>query len=183
MNMTGIIFEGADASGKSTLARKVAEKSKRQLFLAGGAPKDSAEMWRMIDQQGSALEAGMLVDRVSSISQQIYRDNLWMHGDLIRVVHKLLEAGNIIVYCRPPDHVMLDPKYHVWKDYDTEDWKQNVLTNQATYMQRYDTLMAQMPCVIYDWTSEESTDIQSLLYEIDTPGVIDALRDLSRRKK
>lgn len=180
--MTGIIFEGADASGKSTLARKVAEKSGRRLFLAGGAPKDFAEMWRMIDQQTTALESGQLIDRVSSVSQQVYREGLWQNAALDSVIKNYVQDGHLLVYCRPPNHVMLDPMKHVWKDYDTEDWKATVLAKQPTYIQRYDMLMAPLPCIVYDWTSEDATHIEALLCEIDTPGVLDGLRDIARRR-
>lgn len=179
---TGIIFEGADASGKSTLARRVSEKSGRRLFLAGGAPKDNAEMWRMIDQQTSALEAGDLIDRVSSISQQVYREGLWQDNTLNAVIRSYINDGHLLVYCRPPDSIMLDPTKHVWKDYDTEEWKANVLAKQPTYIQRYDMLMAPLPCIVYDWTSEEANHIEQLLYEIDTPGVLEGLMDMARRR-
>ena len=138
-------------------------------------------MWRMIDQQTSALEAGQIVDRVSTVSQQIYRDGLWMHAGLNSVLDTWLDRGNILVYCRPPDHIMLDPKMHEWKPYDTEDWKQQILQNQAVYMDRYDRFMAGKPCVIYDWTSEESKHIEELLCDVDHS--YEVLIDMMRRRR
>lgn len=181
--MAGVIFEGADASGKSTLAREIAKASGRPLYLAGGKPKDNGEMWRMIGEQAKALEEGKLVDRVSSISQQVYRDGLWLDQGLLAAVQDHLRIGSLIVFCRPPDKIMLDPSYHEWKPYDTEEWKVNILKNQATYMQRYDILMAQLPCVIYDWTSEEGHHIKELLMDLDTPGVMQGLQDMARGHK
>lgn len=176
--MTGIIFEGPDAAGKSTLAARVSQASGRQMYRAGGAPKDTSEMWRMIDEQSEALERGMLVDRVSAISQQVYRDGLWQSPDLVRVVMGYFSRGAIMVYCRPPLNILLDPNKHEWKEYDTPEWRETVLRKQETYVDRYDRLMSQMPCIIYDWTSEESTHIENLLMEIDTKGVYSGLRDM-----
>ena len=179
--MPGIIFEGADASGKSTLARKLSRDSGRDLFLAGGKPKDDAEMWRMIGDQRLALEEGKLVDRVSSISQQVYREGLFFRDDLMTEVHSLLDAGHVLVYCRPPNHVMLDPKNHEWKPYDTEEWKQTILMNQQMYMDRYDLLMAKLPCVIYDWTSEDARHIEQLLMSLHVDGIVVALGQIVRK--
>lgn len=181
--MPGIIFEGADASGKSTLARKISEASGRPLYLAGGKPKDDEEMWKMIGDQKEALRGGHLVDRVSSISQQVYRDGLFMRQDLMMEVDRLLEDDNLIVFCRPPTNILTHPKYHEWKPYDTEEWKTNILTNQLTFVNRYDRLMAQWNCVIYDWTSEEGHQIELLLRDIRHPGVMEALRDIAQRTR
>lgn len=163
----GIIFEGPDASGKSTLSRLVAEKTGRHLYLAGGKPKDDAQMWSMIGDQAIASRAGNVVDRVSSISQQVYREGLYMRSDLTLEIHDLITPKHgeqaIIVYCRPPDNVLLDPNYHEWKEYDTEEWKQNILQNQAQYVKRYDHLMSTIPCIVYDWTAHDSMHMRDML--------------------
>lgn len=179
--MSGIIFEGPDAGGKSTLARKIAQQSGRELFLAGGKPRDEAHMWEMIRDQALALEAGQLVDRVSSISQQVYREGLFFRQDLMDIVHSLVDEGNILVYCRPPDSVMLDPKNHEWKSYDTEDWKRTILEGQPEFIRRYDLLMSHVPCIIYDWTAEEATHIEQVLVHAQQDGVMVAIGDLIRR--
>lgn len=181
--MPGVIFEGADASGKSTLAREVAKATGRELYLAGGKPKDDAQMWDMIDDQHKALRAGKLVDRVSSISQQVYREGLYMRGDLIDIVWRLIEEDNILVYCRPPEHIMLDPQKHEWKPYDTEEWKAQILGHQPVYIQRYDLLMTKFPCVVYDWTSEESFHIKNLLMNLHHDGVMESLREAAKGAK
>lgn len=179
--MPGIIFEGADASGKSTLARKLSRDSGRDLFLAGGKPNDDKQMWEMIGDQRLALQGSKLVDRVSTISQQVYREGLFFRDDLMAEVRNLIDDGHVLVYCRPPDHVMLDPRNHEWKSYDTDEWKQNILKNQKTYMDRYDMLMARLPCVIYDWTSEESRHIEQLLASLHIDGIVVALSDIVRK--
>lgn len=179
--MPGVIFEGADASGKSTLARKLSRDSGRDLFLAGGKPKDDKQMWEMIGEQKLALDVGKLVDRVSCISQQVYREGLFMRDDLVAETKRFLNDGHVLVYCRPPDHIMLDPKNHEWKSYDTEEWKQTVLSNQQTYMDRYDYMMARLPCVIYDWTSEDARHIEQLLASLHIDGIVVALDQIVRK--
>lgn len=163
----GIILEGADASGKSTLARLIEKSTGRQLYLAGGKPKDDPQMWEMIEAQRQHSAAGHIIDRVSSISQQVYREGLYMRDDLQSQIAELVtpksgEPG-IVVYCRPPDNVLMNPTYHEWKDYDTEEWKQTILNNQADYVKRYDHLMSMTPCIVYDWTSPDSVHIRDML--------------------
>jgi hypothetical protein len=179
--MSGLIFEGADASGKSTLAREIAEKTGVPLYLAGGKPKDDAQMWSMIKEQREALYTGKLVDRISSVSQQVYREGLFLRSDLMEEVRHLLHRGSIIVYCRPPERVLTDPSKHEWKPYDTEEWKQQILSKQLEYVARYDYLMTQFPCIIYDWTEESAFEIKQLLMDFRREGVKSALRDQMKR--
>ena len=163
----GIILEGADASGKSTLGRLIAKSTGRPLYLAGGRPKDDEQMWEMIHAQREESKKGSIVDRVSSISQQVYRDGLYMRNDLCIEIQKLISPPigepALIVYCRPPDNVLLNPTFHEWKHYDTEEWKNTILDNQAQYVKRYDHLMSMTPCIVYDWTSPDSAHIRDML--------------------
>ena len=180
----GIILEGPDASGKSTLARLISEKSGRDLHLSGGAPKDDNQMWQMINEQHEKLLSGLIVDRVSCISQQIYREGLFLRSDLQECSKDLVnDRTSLLVYCRPPDSILLSPNYHVWKDYDTEEWKAQILANQANYIARYDLLMSLSPCLVFDWTDESSTHLQSLLCEFNNPIIFDRLIEMSHKGK
>ena len=173
----GLILEGPDASGKSTLARLISKESGVPLFLAGGEPKDDHQMWIMIADQRHAAMNGSIVDRVSSVSQQVYRDGLFMRDDLMEEAISLTK-DSIIVYCRPPMDVLMDPNKHEWKDYDTDEWKQQILTNQAEYVKKYDLLMTKIPCIIYDWTAETASHLRSLLCEFHQPIIRERLREM-----
>jgi len=178
----GLIVEGPDASGKSTLARLISQRSGLPLYLAGGKPRDDEEMWRMIEDQAMAVDSEWIVDRVSCISQQVYRDGLFMREDLMSIAQDLAER-HVLVYCRPPMSVLKDPTKHEWKAYDTEEWKAQILAHQASYVERYDILMAKLPCVIFDWTAESATHLQNLLIEFPSATVREALKDMTGHMK
>ena len=178
----GLIIEGPDASGKSTLARLISLNSAMPLYLAGGKPRDDDEMWRMINDQAKAADCDSIVDRVSCISQQVYRDGLFMREDLMAIANDLAKK-HVLVYCRPPMHVLMDPSKHEWKEYDTDEWKAQILANQATYVERYDLLMSKLPCIIFDWTAESSTHLQQLLSEFPSSTVREALKDMTGHMK
>lgn len=178
----GLILEGPDASGKSTLARTISKESGMPLFLAGGKPKDDQEMWSMITDQRHAADAGSIVDRVSSISQQVYREGLFLRSDLVDEAMALAQKS-IIVYCRPPMDVLMDPNKHEWKSYDTPAWKAEILVNQGLYVRRYDLLMTKIPCIIYDWTAENSDHLRNLLCEFNRPLIHERLVELVGSKK
>jgi adenylate kinase family enzyme len=173
----GLILEGPDASGKSTLARLISQESGMPLFLAGGKPKDDQQMWIMIADQRHAADCNSIVDRVSSISQQVYREGLYMRDDLMEEALYLCRSS-IMVYCRPPMNVLMDPHKHEWKEYDTEEWKQQILANQEVYVSRYDHLMTKIPCIIYDWTAENSDHLRNLLCEFHQPVIRERLREM-----
>jgi len=180
----GIILEGPDASGKSTLGRAMASRTGSDLHLSGGAPKTDQQMWEMIQEQEYAASTGMIVDRVSCISQQVYRDGLFLRSDLMAESRRLLASRvNLLVYARPPDHVLMNPNFHEWKDYDTEEWKVKILANQADYVKRYDLLMAELPCLVFDWTDESSHHIQELLCDFRNPDVFARLLEMAHRGK
>ena len=163
----GIILEGPDAAGKSSLAREIAKRTGRPLHMAGGRPKGVEEMWSMIRDQKAHSDAGHVVDRVTCISEQVYREGLFMRNDLVTEIHNLIGAPSgesaLLVYCRPPDNVLFNAANHEWKPYDTEEWKQNILQNQTAFVRRYDLLMSQVPCIVYDWTSPDSAHMRDML--------------------
>lgn len=176
----GLIIEGPDASGKSTLARVIAKASGAKLHLSGPSPKNEDDMRSMVLDQAKAVDDGKIIDRVSCISQQIYREGLFFRADLQSEAIRLAKSKkNLLVYCRPPDTILHNPRYHEWKDYDTEEWKATVLANQASYVRRYDFLMASIPRIVFDWTDESSHHIQSLLCEFENPLIKSRLIELA----
>jgi hypothetical protein len=176
----GLILEGADASGKSTLGRLIHKVSGRPLHLSGPAPKDDAQMASMIlAQEEAARDRESIVDRISCISQQIYREGLFFRQDLMDNI-KSYEGHSILVYCRPPDHVLMNPSMHEWKDYDTAEWKAEILSKQQDYIKRYDLLMSRVPCVIYDWTAENAEHVRNMLCEFCDPCIQERLQEMAQ---
>jgi hypothetical protein len=61
----------------------------------------------------------------------------------------------MMVYCRPPDRILMDFSTHKLKSYDTEESIKKIVDNQHTYIERYDAIMAKIPHLTYDWTDDQ----------------------------
>lgn len=143
-----IILEGFDGAGKSTLATKL----KFPIKHAGGPPKTLEQLKKnLMDQM---LECGnkVILDRITCISHQVYGDNMF-DPRLMAYLHSMMDCKNtVLVYCRPPDHVLMDFSKHEVKDHDTEEHIEDLKRNMATYIDRYDQLMSKVTHVRYDYT-------------------------------
>lgn len=142
-----IVIEGPDNAGKSTLAKEIG----LQYFSAGPAPKDSIELRSCLTEQKSRASTPCIQDRLTCISQQVYSDAP-ESSVLQRYLDELIEQPFfVIVYCRPPQRVLMDLSNHKIKSYDTEQSLEKIVDNQHTYIERYDALMSSIPHVVYDW--------------------------------
>lgn len=148
-----IILEGADNSGKTTLAKQLAE-SGRSVYSAGPAPKSKEEEIQCLEEQLARCRVKVLHDRVTAISQQVYADRLF-DSSLVSYLLRMRTDGAIVVYCRPPERTLMDLSNHQVKSYDTEEHLQKIIDNQHTFIGRYDAIMATVPHVLYDWTDPQ----------------------------
>lgn len=154
-----IIVEGADNSGKSTLARALG----LSYYSAGPAPTNKEEMINCIVTQRSRRAIDCVQDRLTCISQQVYSDdfaNYLLRDELISCYVNV--PGVVIVYCRPPERVLMDLSTHKVKSYDTEENLAKIVANQHLYIHRYDAIMSSIPHFLYDWT-DTSTDTRDVI--------------------
>lgn len=160
-----IILEGADNSGKSTLADKFSKMGLR-VHPAGPAPKGKQEELDCLrTQYHLASQDGCVLDRVTCISQQIYADRMF-DKVLSTALMQIMELpSTVLVYCRPPNRVLMDMSTHKVKTYDTEEHLQKIIENQHKYIERYDSLMSTLPAIVYDWT-DQSLDVNGFLKTI-----------------
>jgi hypothetical protein len=159
-----IVLEGADNSGKSTLARSLG----LPYFSAGPAPTSESELKRCLDEQRARSKMICVQDRLTCISQQIYSEELNkqpLRDELEYLAHR---PGVIIVYCRPPERILMDLSTHKVKSYDTEENLSKIIANQHVYVRRYDTLMSSIPHFIYDWTDSIVETHEVISHLIDT---------------
>jgi hypothetical protein len=162
-----IILEGADNSGKTTLANKF---SGLPGYSAGPAPKDEASEIKCLIEQMNRADRPCVQDRLTCISQQIYADRLFDTRLGTFLMEMIKMSGVIIVYCRPPERVLMDFSTHNVKSYDTEDHIKHIIDNQHRFIDRYDSLMSTIPHMLYDWTDVDvNVDgmIQTLLTSQD----------------
>jgi hypothetical protein len=147
-----IILEGTHNSGKSSLAAKFRGVP---VFTAGPAPHNEAEEDQCLAEQMARAAQCCVQDRVTCISQQVYANRL-MDSKLATVLADLVKVPHVVVvYCRPPERVLMDLSTHAVKSYDTEEHLNKILDNQHIFIQRYDALMSTIPHVLYDWTDKD----------------------------
>lgn len=147
-----IVLEGADNSGKSSLANRF---SGIPVYTAGPAPKDEDEENKCLMEQLDRASTKCVQDRLTCISQQVYGNRLFDSklGSILVDIIKMSPV--IVVYCRPPDRVLMDFSTHSVKSYDTEEHIKKIIDNQHTYIERYDALMSTIPHMLYDWTDKD----------------------------
>lgn len=143
-----IVLEGMDNSGKSTLAKKLGF----QTIHPGPAPKSFDEETNFMDNQLGLASHHLVMDRITCISQQVYQDKLF-DKRYIEYLKRMQEVNNFaIIYCRPPDSVILNFKTHQPKKYDTKDSLKKIEDNAIKYLGSYDKLMATINHIVYDYT-------------------------------
>ena len=150
-----LVLEGADNSGKTTLAKDLRQLNPRLKYLhAGSAPRDEDhEALCMLHQYEKCARPNVIVDRVTCISQQVYQNKVF-DSRYMRELDKLLRIGVLIVYCRPSTDRLMSFEKFTWRDEESEAYKQKVLDNQHEYIHRYDKIMEQVPHIHYDFDEE-----------------------------
>lgn len=165
-----LIFEGPDNSGKSTLASYISYQLGIPVHHFGKAPKDSNELENRIKFMFYYRDT-YIFDRIPLISEPIY--SLIRHDNLMMGIEKrdeyyrsLREVNPILIYCRPPNKVILDG--HHQKKYDSVDHFKKVEDHKKILIDRYDHIIeaARMPPYIpYDYTTQEHDIILNTIRE------------------
>lgn len=157
-----IILEGFDGAGKTTLANKL----KFPVKHAGGPPKTLQQLITNLKEQGAWCGQRVILDRVTCISHQVYGNNMY-DTKLMHCLRQMLDCKNtILVYCRPPDEVLLDFSNHEIKEHDSEEHIEDLKRNVRLYIDRYDELMSPLIHVKYDYTVDGNNEkfIKALIH-------------------
>jgi hypothetical protein len=146
-----IILEGMDNSGKSTLGKLIG----LPIVNPGGKPKDEAQENLMMSEQLmlALLGSDVVQDRVTCISQQVYRGRV---GDARYggFAERMLCGYKVfLIYCRPPTDVIMDFSGHVIKDYEDPADVDRVMRSAHHLITSYDKLMSKLPHIRYDYTN------------------------------
>lgn len=159
--MTAIILEGPDNSGKSTLAKRLCDVTKVRYYHPGGAPADiQAERAFLIEQQLHAEHGPVVMDRVTSISQQVYNPNADLDPDRRRHMDLLVTNPFVfVVYCRPSNEHLADTSNFTWRPEETEEHRQKIVTRAFEWVGRYDELMKHVPCLHYDFKDTAAAEV------------------------
>lgn len=152
-----IILEGMDNSGKSTLAAKFGF----EVLHPGPAPKSWAEEQTCLEEQLEKARLPIVQDRVTCISSQVYKNRVGDRTYVEYMNQMLMTPHCILVYCRPPDSVVLNFDTHNIKAHDTPEHLKKVKDNAKRYLESYDRLMYNLPHLVYNYTKPDDSVIQT----------------------
>lgn len=160
--MATVILEGPDNSGKTTFAKRLCEVSGAKYYHPGGAPADAqVEQQFLLEQQLKADRGGPVVmDRVTSVSQQVYNPDAERDADRFRHLQLLLRGQFVfLVYCRPSNEHLSNTSNFTWRPEEAEEHRQKIITRSFEWVQRYDDLMARVPCLHYDFQDTAAAEV------------------------
>lgn len=151
-----IILEGMDNSGKSTLAAKFS----LEVVHPGPAPKSYGEEQGFLDSQLRDARLPIVMDRITCISSQVYKGKLFDNRYMDYLRQMVDTPHCLIVYCRPPDNVVLNFDTHNVKAHDTPEHLARVKANARQYLESYDRLMQRIPHMLYNYKCADESIIQ-----------------------
>lgn len=183
-----LLIEGCDASGKTSLARLIQKMNPDiRYYCSGGPPKSIEDMIRFCDEQlVLARQDNIILDRITPISHPIYNfDKLSIESIdfLAEMLDKILAVSKAtLVYCRPSNEHLLNPKSHEWKEYDTPEHIEKILTKQHKFIEAYDQVMSSHPHILVNFeNTDQYVEIAALLAASEsTPAAREQLKYIIR---
>lgn len=163
-----VVLEGPDNSGKSSLAMRVRHGVERvdragsvTYFHPGGPPTDFDHEVRCITEQLKQLNAhrNIVMDRITPISQRVYNPDPVLDGIRTKSLQQYFELGIVVIYCRPSIDRLLRVQDFTWRDDETEEHKQRIISRAHEFIERYDQVMQTVPCISYDFEDRAMADV------------------------
>ena len=162
-----IILEGPDNAGKTTLSHLLMKDPGLVYHHPGGRPSDFDSEVNCLQEQAAMVKNldSFLLDRCTAISQQVYSPDASDDPDQKRTllrkawVKVALSNSVIFVYCRPDTDWLMSFEHFTWRDGETEEFKQEIISKQHLFIERYDELFLRIPHVHYDYRSAEAPAI------------------------
>lgn len=167
-----ILVEGPDNSGKSTLVRQlIKEFDLLECSRPHGPPKTPTEL---LSRATSILlkqdDKKYITDRHPLFGEDIYgpilrNRNMWteIQEEYDRLKNMLLtsstEGLTYIIYCRPPDEVVLNLNTHEVKDYDTPQHLKALYHNADKVLKAYDEKIEPLADFTYNYKDKYSYDL------------------------
>lgn len=148
-----VVIEGPDNSGKSTLAKYLADRIDFPLQHSGGPPKSDDEFAFRLDRLFRMDD--VIFDRFPVISEAVYGPIL-SRESLITPTSKIrfFARKPIIIYCRPPLNVLMRVvDGHEVKDHETAAHVAAVKAHAMALIHRYDEVLYEYNPIYYDYTA------------------------------
>ena len=167
-----IIVEGPDNSGKSTLIKSLIKDF--NLLLAEkphGPPQNVNDLiYRSSKLLLKQDQKRYIVDRHPLISEKVYgpalrNKDLWEEKKLtycsfMDILNDSSLAGSVfIIYCRPPNEVVLNLSTHEVKGYDTAEHLEALKSNLQKVVEGYDNIMSLWADFKYNYKDSNSYEL------------------------
>lgn len=143
-----VVLEGADNSGKSTLAKKLSSEFSIEVVHPGGPPKNISDALLRCNEQAIILNSSdsvsFVYDRITCISDFVYRGNTRYNKIFRQYQNHLRYAPDLmIIYCRPSDERLLKFDDHVMQDHEDESVVEHAKLNVHRTIATYDELFSE----------------------------------------
>lgn len=160
-----VILEGPDNAGKTSLARAIVQACPEVKYHhPGGKPENFDHEQACVVEQTKWLYADhCIVDRITPISQQVYNADSVLDRIRQLELQALLDMKPVVIYCRPSIDRLMRFEDFTWRDGETEEHKQKVISRQHEFIERYDRIMQTVPNLCYDFDSSTADLIRSKL--------------------
>ena len=167
-----IIVEGPDNSGKSTLVSQLSKEFNLLVAERPHGPPKSVE--DLIDRATKLLlkqdKKRYIIDRHPIFGEDIYGPilrghNKWLenediHYSLVSLLkHSQERKSTFIIYCRPPDEVVLNLSTHQVKDYDTKEHLKSLEEKASEVLKAYDSKMDSWANFKYNYKDPNSYEL------------------------
>jgi hypothetical protein len=152
--MYGIIVEGPNSAGKSTLCAALSRQMGRRTTHSGTQPDDLDEACQT---QLNQLLDGVIVDRITPISELVYHPEsaeLFNHKDWLR----WMTNSSMVIYCTA-DGIPTNKEYYPEGHYD------ELIKDRSTIRQRYDDIMSTILHIKYDYHTDSINKLLGVLRE------------------
>lgn len=157
-----IIIEGPEGSGKSYLAKQLAEATDLPVHHFGGPPKSAEEHARQLKKSMQLLDTLVIQDRSPWVSEPVYNVALRSEEHMVKWPHYwsgIILKKMKIIYCRPPDETIRLNLCKAPKGYKSEDYEELIKKQSKVLITTYDLFMSRIkPWVVYDWTAKKGAD-------------------------
>lgn len=163
-----IIVEGFDASGKSTLAKKIADMLGWPILHTGGPTSDEADVVSCLIRSQLRWGKKVVQDRVTHVSESVY-SHLEFPAKAARALDAIREISPhvFVVYCRPPPEFLLNALFeeHRQQVWDTDDHLERVRRDARSMIAFYDTVMAMVAlrCHVHAYDRSREPGAESIL--------------------
>lgn len=158
-----IILEGIDASGKSTLARHLADALGYEIQGSEGPEKEPGEILTRIMRYDRMMHrrSGIIFDRHPVFSHPIYsQGSKWMTRIPPAIINDLLTRPILIVYCRPMTEGFDN---HVAAEGEDPEHLKKVSANYTQWLADYDAWAVRHAHMIYNCGQQFDETAQRIL--------------------